>query len=380
MGFRIGRWSRVLTRAAEALPVALTIIVGTVFPGCDSESFLPPPPVADSAEDSKEKKLISVEFVLTRDDDPTHLLWSQVARSEAGNLGLMFNVSSPQPGEPASRQAELIRKAVANGVSALIVEPANAPEVVEALESAREKGIAVVLIDKPLPESASEAARAAFPLVTHPGFDETARAIADALVSDAKRLKFSPKGPAVILMNLQSDRYAQRRVAALETALRAAGVDVLPVIKFDGVPDEAKAAVLAAIKKRPEICMVAAENDQGVSGAAGILFDSKSHTFLLAGYVGYDSNAALGGMGVCSATVELNERGLARTALSTALKILRGEKVASRLEIRMPVRRVKATAQNRPPSTIPLDSQGANIIDNILKKARPQQGAEKQPR
>ena len=382
MYFRVDMSTRRPARRFEPRFVIFLLAAWILLPGCDSGSFLPPPPptLADSSAEGTESKVRTVELVMTRANDPTHLLWEQIARAEAGNRGVIFNVSALHAGDAPSRQADLIRKAVEHGASALIVEPAGASGVVEALMAARRQGVAIVLLNKPLPDTASDEARESLPLVTHPKYEETGRAIADALVDDAKRLKLSAKGPALVLLNEQTDRNAQRRVDAMIAGLRARGVEVLPTLTFDGVPEEAKKVILDAMRTHPEISMVVAENDQGVSGAASILFEKQSKKFLLGGYVSYDSNAALGLMGICSAVVDRNERGLARAALAAALKILDGEKVASRIEIPMPVKRSQGLTLSNPLHSLPLDTQGANIIEAILKKARPQNTIEKQSR
>ena len=143
-----------------------------------------------------------------------------------------------------SQQVELVREAVARHPLALIVEPADPTDtrMAEAIQKAQADGIPVVLLNRPLATTASnadaakatDAARkestappaaarpgpsgtplstgpASLVLVAPPSFTESARQLVASAIRNAKNAKLDPKGGAVVRDQSQSATLFIRR-------------------------------------------------------------------------------------------------------------------------------------------------------------------------
>ncbi len=298
--------------------------------GCGS-SFVPPPPpeLVAQSEKTLPPPAKRIELILLADENPERSLWLHLAPSEAGRAKVLLQVSRPKPGEPPARQASLIREAIARGVAALIVEPAEAPEIADALAEAQAKGVVVVLIDRTVPSRGKP-----FTVVTHEPFSKSARSLVDAVLKDVKIEELSPRGPAILLVNDLADSHTAGRAAALKDALRDAGVTMLDPLTFDGGPANAWLKLIGALAVHPEVDIVLADEHQGLSAAGNVQADKSKIKPIFAGYTMYGGeDLRLGSLPGCAAVADRNIQMLVRKFLKAAVDLAEGKTIPERIEV-----------------------------------------------
>ena len=83
------------------------------------------------------------------------IIWRQAAMEEMGRFvgrtGAILDVRTLKQNDPPARQAEMVREAAVRGTSGLIVVAADPKSIAPALIVARDKGIHVVLLSRPVP-------------------------------------------------------------------------------------------------------------------------------------------------------------------------------------------------------------------------------------
>src|SRR5262245_22774306 len=100
-------------RHSVAMPLG---VLASLLCGCDSNSFVPPPPAELASTAGPAQSSVKViEMVLRADDTPDRSIWAQVGRVDSGASRVSFRSSAPAAGDPPKRQAELIRRAAARG-------------------------------------------------------------------------------------------------------------------------------------------------------------------------------------------------------------------------------------------------------------------------
>jgi ABC-type sugar transport system substrate-binding protein len=252
-------------------------------------------------------------------------VWEATARRQEALTKAIAEVHRMTPGDPPSRQADMIKEVVASGVSALVVMADDPNAIATAIDDARKEGVPVVLLDRAVPSTATPPP----PLVRYESESESAKALVAAACEDAKKAGFPPEGPAMILANGPGDEHAQARVKAIRSELKARGVRVLPDLVFTGLNAEVKAALTDACRATPHVAMIFAEENVGLGGSA--LFrhalDHKSRRFVLAGYTADLNTLELVKYNTCAGEVDRNINEPMRKAFETALALVRGETV-----------------------------------------------------
>jgi ABC-type sugar transport system substrate-binding protein len=303
-------------------------------------------------------KATQVVLVLPADDTEEYRVWEQVVRSEAGLAQTIMDVRKPHAGDTSMRQAELVREAARRGASALIVVAENAEEIAPALAEVRDRGLPVVLLDRPV-----EITGRPLPLVTRPPFEAPARALVLAAIEEAKAWGFPPRGPALILVNSRVDAQTEARVAALKSALDAAGVKLIDAARFGvGIPmplvSEARETVLKSVAAEPRIAMILADDEIGIGGADTARENLGARgQFALVGFTANPKTRRLVDVRACAALVDVNLIGVARQAVQTALRLIRGESVPPRIEVAYTTQR----AAGPRPADAPFFKSGAKI-------------------
>lgn len=305
--------------------------------GCDPAAYEPPPSSAElptalpSSSDLEFTRATGIVLVLPREVSNDLDILEQTCRAEAGLVRTPLSAWRPVVGDPPSRQADLVRQAAKGGASALIVVAEDPDSLAPALVEVRDKGVPIMLLGKPVPIEGK-----AIPVIESPPYSESAKALVAAAVKEAKVFGFPAEGPAVILINAQTDRGTASRVAALEAALEEAGVALLDRVKFgeaSGSPTagDAQTVVEAMARSRPGIAIILADEDQGVSGAVAARDSLKDKgQYSVAGFARDPRTANLVSIHACAAVVNLNLVGTGRQAVRNAIRMIKGEPVAER--------------------------------------------------
>lgn len=325
-------------RPGRASAVALSVLGLSILGGCDSGSFVPPPtPGLESiGQTTAAPATLTLAMILDPRDTPERVTWVAAARQEAGLARAGLIVDRPKPGEPASAQAALIRKAAGpGGASALIVEPMDDPAVSEALRDARAAGTPVVVLGRKL---ASRDPAAPFASVAHPPASETAGALVTALMADAKGSGASPGGHALIPLNTGSGPGTEEMAAALAEALKAAGVTKVESAPFKGDYEAAFKALSARLEADREVAFLLAPEDQGLAGALKAYDAVKASRPLgMVGLTTVDRTVNPSFLTNCAAIADRNVSSLSRQAVLLALRLARRESTAGDVVVPQPL-------------------------------------------
>jgi hypothetical protein len=275
------------------------------------------------------------------------------ARIQAGLDTIRVQVADPS----ATSQAELVRKSLQGKPGYLLIEaPAeDDAELAAAAGEARAKGITVVALGRSL--GGSEGGPGREIVVAPRPFAESAKEIVELAVRNAGTGKVDPKSGAVILAESPGDSLVGDRIAALTDALKAAGVAEVGELRTGRNPEASQAALLEFLKSHPGTNLVIAADGVGVQVAedvAGAVQDDRA--YVIAGYspdeTGCRTQTQVGEYAAIG--VYAPDR-LIRKGINVAAKLLRGEKVADRVEIETDVMAspvTSALAKGRP-ATVP---------------------------
>ncbi len=303
--------------------------------GCDgpgagggtSTVNLPPPPVSETR---------TVGVVLPGSGPVELEIWEQDARRHGVQTQSLVEIFRPSPDDPPTKEAELIRDAVARGISALVVLPNGDPSVVTALKEARDANVPIVLLDRDAKLDGKPV-----PKVAYTTEEETAQKLVAAAVEDARSLGFPADGPAQILVNGPHDDHDRERIAALHKAFEDKGVRVLPDVAFSGLIEEGRQAMARALESHPEIAIVVATENHSLVGAAKFRnkLDHKKRRFVIAGYSHEKITFDLARYNVAAGVVDRNVHEPVVRAYDAALALIRGETVPDRIEVHVPMYR-----------------------------------------
>ncbi len=351
----------------------LLLVIGVVSGGCDSQSFVPARPMElggsnagsavdpnvtahttslSSASGPMHSGARAIELIaLSRDFTDSEAL-KITARAQAGReksrilIAVMGEIDSPET------EADLVRKAVARNPLAVIVEPADPAdsELAKALIEARDRGLPVVVVGRPLaglhplPAQASGFGKAAGPavgplvtVVPEP-FARTARPLVEAAIRNARNAKLSPEGGAVLVINTAGDALFEDRALALREALRNAGITAIEELRFAGNIDNAQAELIALLRANRKPGMVLSTDMLCASAALQATGDlGEDRPFVVAGYSSDDGLGNMVRAGEYAALAIFSPERLISKAVTTAVAAARGERPPDRVELMVPV-------------------------------------------
>ncbi len=317
------------------------VIVGSALSGCDNETFAPSNRGAVKASSSGSSNVPvrakEIVFIFPAEDNEDLRMIESVARPEVGNARAVFSLYRPSPGDPSSKQAELVKRAAAEGVSAIVIVADKSRETAEALAGVDQKKTPIVLLGRAV-------GGGSYTLVAWPSFTSTAKQIVDAVNADVKKVGLPDDAPVLFLKSDPPDESSAARDAALLEALKATTHLVAAVVP---ISDESasKPVLAAALKAHPKVCAVIADDSLGLTLASAIRLEMKAQgVFLLAGYCVSPNVMKAITFSQHSMLVDRNVEGLVRKAISAALDRSQGNPLPDRIEIDMPTRRATTTA------------------------------------
>ncbi len=227
-------------------------------------------------------------------DDDRHFL-AQILRRESGKAKIVFRIVAPETGKSFSpvELAGAIRAAVEHGTAGLVVEPVEDAAVVDALHEAVEKGLPVLLLDRPLASRGGKS----IPCIRYTGYAEAGKQIVEATLDSIKGLQRAEPGRIVILHHRPAnDFYAEERLRSLADPLKAAN-KTFELIEFDGDASQAGDLIRRCLVANPKLDAVLADDDAGIVGAEKVLTErtrAGQTEFRFAGYFAYDYRTAEG--------------------------------------------------------------------------------------
>jgi ABC-type sugar transport system substrate-binding protein len=300
-------WSVSGVTARAAMVAALVITAG-----CDSSSFLPPQPAelkqpakpgsaaaSDGASNAAAfrfpdagkpggRRVQVVELILAGPPDDDRVLFEIVLRHELAKVRIPLRLTQSDPQKRSSPEglAGAIRAAAGRGVAALVVEPSEEAVVVDALYDAISRGVAVLLLDRPVPVRGGKS----IPWVEYTGFADVGRQIVAAVLEANRKLEPARPGRVLFLHHRAGDPYLERAFQSLLEPAQAAGKP-LELLEFDGNAEQGMAVLRKSLEADPEIAIFLADDAVGVQVGFRI-HANRIRTgrpgFLLAGYLSND--------------------------------------------------------------------------------------------
>ena len=219
-----------------------------------------------------------------------------------------------------NRQIQLVEQMTAQGVSAIVIAPADSKALVPVCRRALDAGIVVVNIDNKFDDEVLEDKRVRIPFVG-PDNRKGARMCAEYL---AKHLE--PGSPVAIVEGIPSADNGIQRLLGFQDAMEAAGMDIVLSQSGDWEMSKANRVVSAMITERPDLKAVLCANDSMALGAAAALRAAgKLDTVKVIGYDGISAVRELIKKGDILATIEQHADQLAVFGIEYALDMLAGE-------------------------------------------------------
>lgn len=349
-------------------------LAATALAGCDTDSIAPPPPgksrpssISPGAMPARAKE---IALILPADGNTDLLIYDQAARTEAGFLAtkIVFRTLKPAAGDPPAKQGELIRQAVAEGASALVVVPDATKETADALAALDPKKVPVVLLGRtPTGEAPASATVVAFE-----PFAASARKLVDSAVADSKKIGAAAGAPVIFATLAVADENSAGRDAALADALKAAKVPIAATVPVPAEPTEAQKVVEAAMAAHPTAFGVIADDEAGVQAAIGARQAMGSRKYLIAGYFAGRNNLVTLMTGPVSALAERSAENLVRRAVRTALERAQGKEVGAKVLVPLELR-VGGNVAAPPPPSAPSPQPAPSVapVPDVKKPAPP---------
>ncbi len=304
-----------------AAVVAAILGASAGLPGCDSGSFVPPPPASapnsagpivtggaakdpapadrtgprstrgEGASRRPEGSAAIVELILARPPDTDRDYLTRALRRELGKMRIVSRVDHPSAGEPASRErlAGAIRSAAGRGIGGLIVEPLDDPAVADAIYEAVGRGVAVLLLDRSVPARDGRS----IPRLEYRAIAEVGGQVAAELLQADRSLHRAKSGRAIFLHHRTDDPYVDRCLASMLDPIKAAGKPV-QVIAFEEGSDRATEALRKALEADPKIDILLADDGYGMAGGQAVYVEwhrAGRPEFLFGGFAPYDARA-----------------------------------------------------------------------------------------
>jgi len=349
--------------------------LGAAVAGCDASSFAPPrPPELSQARplpiptrgtsaplptpSTASSGVRPIELVVGRRSATDYQVLQNYARSQAGLDKVRIQISMADEANSAASQAELLRQAIARDPLAVVVEPSDpaSPELAAAVEEARNRGILVVVVGRPLeglstaPQEASEASAAGSgsssssktrgPLVqvVPEPFSIAARALTEAAVRNARNAKLEPAGGAVILIDTGCDPLVEDRAAALRQALEDQGISTIEELRFTGPSEPAREKLVALMAANPQYAIVLGTDIESFTIAYEAASDlGADRPYVVAGFSAEESGSNMVHAGEFAGLAVYSAERLIRKAINTASQQARNREVAEKVELKIPL-------------------------------------------
>jgi len=318
------------------------LLVSMVLSGCDNEVFAPPPrglKTSKALAPTASSRAKDIVLILPAEENDDLQVIENMTRLEVGNSRAAFILHRVSEAEPASKQAELIKLAAAEGASAILLVANKAPETAEAIAAVDQRKTPIILLGRTPVVTKGEPCT----LITWPSFVPSARAIVDAIIEDVKKAGYPDDAPVLLLTNDPPDETSRARDAALIDALKTTRHPI--AAKVPMVEDSVSSKALnEALKVHPKVCAAISDDGIGISIATSVRLDLKGAIhYMIGGYCQTAATMKLVAMNHVTILVDRNLEGLVRSAVSAAIDRSDGKAVPERIEIEMPSRRASGT-------------------------------------
>ncbi|AEC01320.1 sugar ABC transporter substrate-binding protein [Parasphaerochaeta coccoides] len=226
------------------LIIALLMVPATLFSRGTQES----------AKDSGKMKIAVVLKTLSSE------YWQRVvsgADEAAAHYGVELIKLGPPTEDAIEQQINMVQDALAQNPAALVFSPSQPPTAVNVMDSAKAKGIPVVLVDTPMPDGYANYAT----------FIGTENYAAGKLGAEALIKAVGPGAKAIIIEGAPGNPTTTQRADGAQAAFQAAGITVLA--RQPGYSDRERAYTVMQnlLQTHGSVNIVFASNDEMALGA-----------------------------------------------------------------------------------------------------------------
>jgi len=222
-----------------------------------------------------------------------------------------------------ARQVSIVDDLIAQGVSAIVIAPADSRALVSACKRAQEAGIVVVNIDNKLEDKVLEEQQIKVPFV---GPDNRAGA---KMVGDYVAGKLKAGDPVAIVEGLKTAFNGQQRLLGFQDAVKAAGLTVVDSQSAQWEIDQANRVASAMLSEHPQIKALLCCNDSMALGAlAAVKAAGRAGQVHIVGYDGITAVRAAIEEGSILATADQHADQLAVFGIDYALQALKTHETA----------------------------------------------------
>jgi ribose transport system substrate-binding protein len=217
-----------------------------------------------------------------------------------------------------ARQVAIMDDLIAQGVSAIVIAPADSRALVSACKRAQEAGIVVVNIDNKLEDAVLAEQQVKIPFV---GPDNRAGA---KMVGDFAASKLKAGDPVAIVEGLKTAFNGQQRLLGFQDAVKAAGLTIVDSQSAQWEIDQANRVASAMLSEHPQIKALLCCNDSMALGAlAAVKAAGRSGQVRIVGYDGISAVRAAIEEGSILATADQHADQLAVFGIDYALQALK---------------------------------------------------------
>ncbi len=266
-----------------------------------------------------------IALVLKTPNNPFFIDMQRGAEDAAARLGVSLVVQSPEREIDVEKQMQIVENLVETGVSALCIAPSSSKGIVPALAKANAARIPIVIVDDEV--DAGAARDAGVHTESYVGSDnvEGGRLAGRHLVQAS-----GGRAKVAVLEGIPGHETGDSRLHGFREAIReATGVQVVASQTANWERDQGFTVFQNMLQAHPEIDSVFACNDMMALGAVeAIAAAGRTGKIRVIGFDAVDDARTAIAAGTMDASIAQFPSEMGRIAVETAVKLVRGEKVA----------------------------------------------------
>jgi ribose transport system substrate-binding protein len=267
-----------------------------------------------------------IALVMKTPNNPFFIDMQKGADAAAARLGVELVVQSPEREIDVEKQMQIVENLIETGVEALCIAPAASKGIIPALAKANAAKIPIVVVDDQV--DAKAAAEAGVHTESYVGSDNVEGGrLAGRRLIDATNGRAS----VAVLEGIPGHETGDSRLSGFKQAIQAApGVKLVVSQTANWERDQGYSVFQNMLQAHPEIDAVFACNDMMALGAAeAIAAAGKTGKIRVIGFDAVDDARKAILAGQLDASIAQYPSEMGRLAVETALRLVRGEKVAA---------------------------------------------------
>ena len=274
----------------------------------------------------------TVALVLKTLNHPFFVDMRRGAQEAADRLGVTLQVQAAEREIDVEKQMQIVENLIQTGIQALAITPSGSREIVSALVKARDAKVPIVVVDTRL--DARAAADAGVHAETFVGSDnyEGGKLAGEYLVKAS-----GGKAHVGILEGIPGHETGDSRLRGFRDAVKSApGVTIVASQPANWERDQGFNVFQNMLQAHPDIDSLFACSDLMALGALeAISAAHRTGTIKVVGFDALDDAKKAIAEGTMAASVAQFPAEMGRAAIESAVKVIRGEKIADDIKVRL---------------------------------------------